>query len=351
MHALFVLTLALFFAVIYALLLPRLTGAQWQFVASVPVRRRANGEWQSLNLTWYGVFLALGGTIAVALFLLTTGSIGVPITIAALCVAVILGACLPAARLIVRLVEKSRHGFTVGGASFVGILLAPPLVLALQFCGVKCNASALPALPLLAALAIAYVLGEGIGRLACLSFGCCRGCAIDALHPRLRQTLAPLATSWEGDMRNALWGPRALQNVVPVQAITCVLYTMLALGGLYAFLEGSYRLAFAGALVPALLWRVLSEFLRADWRGGRKFSVYQWMALFAGLWVIGWAATLPAATAMPQLADGLTLLWQTPVLLLLQTVFATMFVYTGISTMTRGAIRFSARRRRTPTAQ
>ena len=31
----------------------------------------------------------------------------------------------------------------------------------------------------LAALAIGYILGEGLGRLACLSFGCCYGKPLD----------------------------------------------------------------------------------------------------------------------------------------------------------------------------
>ncbi|MFZ5757361.1 MAG: prolipoprotein diacylglyceryl transferase family protein [Pseudomonadota bacterium] len=346
MHAGFVLLLALAFAVLYALLLPRLTGAGWQFLASVPLRRRENGEWQALNLTWYGIFLALGGTLAVALFLLATGSTGMPVTVAALSVTVILGACLPAARLITRIVEKNRHGFTVGGASFVGILLAPPLVLALQACGIEGHAGELHALPVLAAMAVAYVLGEGIGRLACVSFGCCRGCRIDALPPRLARTLAPLAVSWDGDTRHALWEPRALLDVVPIQAMTCVLYTVLALAGLYFFLEGQFRLAFAGTLIPALLWRVLSEYLRADWRGGRKFSVYQTMALTGSVWSAGWALALPAAPEVPQLAAGIATLWQAPVLVLLEAVFVVMFVYTGASTMTCGEIRFRARRRR-----
>lgn len=346
MNAAFVALLALLFTLFYRFLFPRLTGARWQFVASVPVRLRSDGNWRAINLTWYGVFLALGGSMAVALFLLATGSVHVPVTVAALCVAVILGTCLPAARLIAKWVEGSPHGFTVGGASFVGILLAPPLLLLLDACGIDCGGDSLPALPLLAGMAIAYVLGEGVGRLACLSFGCCRGCHVDRLAPPLRPLFLPIALDWEGDTRHALWGPQALRNVVPVQTITCVLYTVIALLGLYAFLEGYFRLALAGTLGLALGWRVVSEFLRADWRGGKRFSVYQWMAMFAIAWVAAWATILPASAVQPVLADGLAIFLQVPMLLLLQLTFVAMFSYTGTSTMTRSDIRFSARRRR-----
>ena len=102
MNVWFVALLALLFALLYSRLFQRLTGDRWQFIASIPMRRRADGQWRAINLTWYGVFLALGGTSAVALFLLTTGSVGVPVTVTALYVSVILGACLPAARLIAR---------------------------------------------------------------------------------------------------------------------------------------------------------------------------------------------------------------------------------------------------------
>ena len=41
----------------------------------------------------------------------------------------------------------------------------------------------IPVLPTFAAAAIAYVLGESIGRLACLSFGCCYGMPLREANP------------------------------------------------------------------------------------------------------------------------------------------------------------------------
>ena len=58
--------------------------------------------------------------------------------------------------------------FTVGGASFVGIILAPLIV---WMFNVTLDKS-IPIVPFLAAVSIAYALGEGVGRLACISFGC-----------------------------------------------------------------------------------------------------------------------------------------------------------------------------------
>ncbi len=40
-----------------------------------------------------------------------------------------------------------------------------------------------PIIPALAAVMIAYAFGEGLGRLACISFGCCYGVALREAHP------------------------------------------------------------------------------------------------------------------------------------------------------------------------
>ena len=45
----------------------------------------------------------------------------------------------------------------------------------------------LPVLPTLAALAVGYAFGEGIGRLACISYGCCYGKPLRTCGPRVKK--------------------------------------------------------------------------------------------------------------------------------------------------------------------
>jgi hypothetical protein len=53
----------------------------------------------------------------------------------------------------------------------------------------------IPLEPALAAMPVAYAYGEGLGRLACISFGCCYGKSLDQLSPRMRRSHARLSLS------------------------------------------------------------------------------------------------------------------------------------------------------------
>ena len=66
-----------------------------------------------------------------------------------------------------------------------------------------------------------------------------------------------------------------------------------------------------------LIWRVVSEFLRADYRGERKISAYQIMAGLGVLYGLIPAVTLDASGVEAHLGRGVAALWSVPVLLLL----------------------------------
>jgi prolipoprotein diacylglyceryltransferase len=255
----------------------------------------------------------------------------------------VLAICLPAAKIIATVVEKNRHGFTVGGASFVGIIIAPLFLWLADLASQRWWDTALPILPMLAAMSIAYVLGEGIGRLACISFGCCYG---KALHrsPRWAQRLfCTLNHVFIGKTKKiAFAGEMEAVKVIPIQAVTCVIYTALALLCSALFFHRQFALAFALSLVGSQLWRVYSETLRADYRGGSTlFSVYQLMALLAALYGIAISLVLPAHAGLaPDLAAGLGALWSPGVILSLQVITVAMFFFSGTSTITTGELRF-----------
>mgnify|MGYP000035263609 FL=1 len=340
---LFLLGCALVFGVTFRFLFRHLPEERWQFVASLPLKKNSDGSWQGLNLTFYGLFTGISGGLGVAAFILLTASAGVALGTALLLTLGVLAICLPAAKIIATVVEKNRHGFTVGGASFVGILIAPLFLWLADMASQRWWDTALPILPMLAAMSIAYVLGEGIGRLACISFGCCYGKALRHSPSWAQRLFSTLNHVFIGKTKKiAFAGEMEAVKVIPIQAITCVVYTALALLCSALFFHQQFALAFALSLVGSQLWRVYSETLRADYRGGSKlFSVYQMMALFAALYGIVISLVLPVhAGLVPDLAAGLGALWSPGVILSLQVITVTMFFFSGTSTITTGELRF-----------
>src|SRR5262249_28008774 len=154
----------------------------------------------------------------------------------------------------------------------VGLWAAPVAVLATDLAELM--------IPLVAALAIACVLGEGMGRLACISFGCCYGKPLEDLGQLAQRTFGRLAFSFQGKTRKIAYasGLRGVP-VVPIQAITAGVLSLLGLIATWLFLNGRITAALVVAVSGNGLWRILSERLRADYRGGRKLSAYQWMSL------------------------------------------------------------------------
>lgn len=315
---------------------------RWQMLAAVPLRKEKDGRWQGLNLTYYGLFNAIAYTVATALAFVLAASAGVSPAMVIAMLAVLIAVCMPASRGVAFLVERKRHTLTVGGASFVGILLSPVLVWTAGWLSARLGGPAIPCWPVLAAFSIAYAFGEGIGRLACISFGCCYGRPIDSLPAPLREWLRPLAFRFAGRTRKIAYAS-ALEHkpVVPVQAFTNVLYLAAGMIGICLYLHGAYFSAFIVTLVTTQAWRVLSEFLRADYRGGGRFSAYQCMSV-AGL---VYAACLPlvfpaGSLPPPDLAAGLAALWTPAMLLALQGLFIFAFLFTGRSEVTDSRIAF-----------
>lgn len=316
---------------------------RWQFLATLPWRKHQEGDWHGLNLTLYGLFTALATCISCATFLLLAASTGTYASIALGAMLVILAVCLPAAKLLATRIEKNPHGFTVGGASFVGILLAPWLLGACNLVAAHVGLAPIPIISLLAAMSIAYVLGEGIGRLGCLSFGCCYGKPV-CESPAWMQYCCSLSDHrYFGKTRKiAFAGNMEGVRVVPVQAATCVMYTLLAAMGTSMFFHQQHAWALLVSLLGSQAWRLLSEQWRADFRGHhRYFSPYQWMTLASSLYVIVTVLLLPDETRVANVANGLTTLWQPVVILALQAITLAVFLYAGTSTITTSRIYFS----------
>jgi len=310
----------------------------WQILATLPIRPLGNGQWLGVNLTWYGLLTANAYLVALSILIVLLGAATVPLAGVILLALLLLGVCIPASRLVARIVEGKAHTFTVGGAVFVGIVVAPWLILLIN----KWVGYQLPVCTTLAAISIAYAFGEGLGRLACISFGCCYGKALNQCSSRVRRLFKNLNFTFCEETRKISYASDLEgEPTFPVQAITAILFVGTGLVGLYMYLQGEAGTVYVLIILVTQGWRVLSETLRADYRGGRRISVYQLMGMMAIPYAVLTAIKFSGAVSGPmQLQLGFQYFWQPGILLFLQAAWVLLFIYTGRSTVTGANLSF-----------
>jgi prolipoprotein diacylglyceryltransferase len=316
----------------------------WQMLATLPLRPLGNGQWQGVNLTWYGLLTANAYLIALAILIILLGAVGVPLPGVLLLATMLLALCVPASKLMARIVEGKAHTFTVGGAVFVGIVVAPWMVLLVN----RCSTFQLPVLATLAAIGIAYAFGEGLGRLACISFGCCYGKPLFQCGPRTRHLFRRWNLTFFGATRKIAYASGLEgEPTLPVQALTAILYVAVGLLGTEMFLQGNTASAFVLVVLVTQGWRVFSETQRADYRGENKFSAYQLMGVLVIPYALLAAIYFPAELSQPmQILLGLECLWQPGTLIFLQVLWLILFLFTGRSSVTGANLSYHVHRDR-----
>lgn len=338
---LFTAGLTLMFALVFNWGFRTLPGEKWQILASLPKHRDEKGQWQGENLTWYGMFNAHAYTFAVMTYIVLLGSLNTPLSLILLSVCGLLAICIPASKIIARMVEKKKYTFTVGGASFAGILAAPLVVWAVNAFAADQNFH-MQTVSFLAALCISYAFGEGIGRLACISFGCCYGKKLSECHPALQKIFGRCCFVFTGSTKKIAYASAMEgEKVVPVQALTAVLYSLSGIAGVYLFLKGFHTAAFLQALLITQIWRCISEFFRADYRGEGRISAYQIMGILSAAY--GILLCLFSVDLQFQHADvlhGLAYLWDPGMILFLQALWSGVFLCTGRSKVTGSVLSF-----------
>ncbi len=314
---------------------------RWQMLAVIPTMKNRQDGWRGTNLTYYGFFIATSQLLALLLLLVLLGAMHVSIPGSMAIILIILSVCIPAARLVAIAVEKKRHTFTIGGASCIGILLAPWVVSAMQKL-LADHGSFLPIIPVLAALAIAYTLGEGLGRLGCISFGCCYGKPVKDCHSLLQRLFSRRNFIFHGATKKVSYeGRLGGERLIPIQAITCVIYTCGALVGSLLFLDGHFTEALLLCIFLTQLWRIASETLRADFRGFGKVSVYQKMGIVSALYMSVVALVIQAPEYIdPDVVVGFGVLWNPVIILALQILWLIFFIIFGRSTVTTATVSF-----------
>jgi hypothetical protein len=332
----------LFFALmlIFRWAFQTLPDERWQIIGCLPYMKLTDGSWQGWNLTWYGFFNAVAVVFAVCMFLIMTGSLSIPLIAGLSLLTLLLAICLPAAKILAFLIEKKSNTFTVGGASFIGIIAAPWIISFTNATAGKWLSFNIPPINALTAMSIAYTLGEGIGRLACISFGCCYGKPLADYSPLINKIFQRHNFIFSGKTKKIAYAHELDgQQVIPVQAITAVIYSLTGLAGCYLFLKGFTTAAFVLTLIVTQLWRALSEFMRADYRGEGKISVYQIMALIAclyGFLIVYIFNETSAGT--PDLVLGVAALWNPALLIFLLALWVAIFFYSGKSMVTTSLI-------------
>ncbi len=333
----FCLGAGLFFTALFAWGFRVLPRENWQFLAVIPKKRLYDGAWEGQNLTFYGLFNAVAHVIALLFFLILTASVGVGSAMSLVTILVLMTFCLPASRLLAYWIEKKSHHFTVSGAFFMGIISAP-VAIWLGDC-ITGPSPVLPMTPIYAAMAISYAVGEGTGRLACISFGCCYGRPLKSTLTGLDRYIRPLGFVFTGKTKKIAyasgWEGRP---VWPVQAFTSVIHLTTALGATYAFFAGFYRAALVATIVITQGWRILSEFFRADYRGSGDISVYQVFSFLSIFFVISAWMLLPGFGTAADLAAGLNTVWNVPLILFLEAWAVFIFWYTGRSRVTGSSL-------------
>lgn len=338
---LFVLFMALFLAPLFIWGFSTLQRERWQIICTVPVKKMSDGSWRGQNLTYYGLFNALALCAAVALVLILTGASGVPVPVFAAITCAILGICLPASSVIARWVEKKPNTFSVGAASFLGIVLGPWLVVPLEMAARRFTGTGFDPMAVLSAMMVAYALGEGIGRLACISFGCCYGKPMEQMPQAIQRYFSWAAFTYTGCTKKIAYAHHLDgEKIFAVPAVTAVLYSASSLAGTLLYLSGSYAWAFFLCLFVTQIWRFFSEFLRADYRGDRKISVYQIMSLATVPYGLLLPILFPAAGHAGDIAAGLRQFWNPVTILFLQAIGIIMFLRTGRSQVTGSGVSF-----------
>jgi hypothetical protein len=345
---LFLLFATLLFAVFIFTGWRLLPGGRWQMLAIVPWTRRSDGTWNGINLTSYGLLIATAALISFVFVLLLTGSTGTSLTPVLVTLLLAVAICVPASRLIAGWVEKKPHTFTVGGAFFCGLAVTPVLILLVNTGCWIMTAPPLDITMMLAAISIGYVLGEGLGRLACISFGCCYGKPLEQCHRFTALFFERLAFVFSGATQKAVYegGFKGIK-LVPIQGLTSIFYSVTALIATHLFFQEAYGAAFLLCLIASQSWRIVSEILRADFRGNTKISAYQKMGAAAIIYSCGLTFLLPPSSLPPpDIIKGL-IQFADPLLLLgLQLLWCVLFLFFGRSMVTGATLSFQVHRDR-----
>lgn len=320
-------------------ILPR---EKWQVLGTIPILKLDNGKWKGLNLTYYGIFNGLATSIGAMIMLVLLGSASVPFSGTILFIFLILIVAAPAAKIVARIVEKKPSTLSIGGASFVGIVTAPWIAKGISLLFLNYGLPEIDIMILLAAVSTSYAFGEAVGRLGCISFGCCYGKPISELPHWVQILFGNINFVFQGKTKKIAYADEMDgKKILPIQGITSILYSLTGLVGVYCFISSNFLLSFLITLSTTQIWRVISEFFRADYRGEGKISVYQYLAIISVVYAIGISFLFDSSPIITiSIKEGIKQLWEPQVILSLQGLWLSIFAFTGRSKVINAELSF-----------
>jgi hypothetical protein len=338
----FITAIALMIAVLFRQSFKSLPNEKWQILGAIPKKKIDSDKWLGVNFTYYGFFNANAYAFATALIFVLLASLGMPMPVIFTIIIAVFSFCMPASKIVARIVEKKPATFSVGGAFFVGIVIMPVAVWLIRETMGKRMGVDIQISAVLAAVSIAYAFGEGIGRLACISFGCCYGKRLADVSPFYQKLFEKKYFIFLGKTKKIAYAHGYdNQKVLPIQAITAIIFSCSGILGLCFFFNGNYNTAFSLSVLITQGWRFVSEFYRADYRGDRKISVYQIMGICTIPYAALMAVVFQGPTAqLPDILKGLKEFWNPAVILFLESLWLGAFVYTGKSQVTGATMSF-----------
>jgi prolipoprotein diacylglyceryltransferase len=309
-----------------------LPGEGWQIALAVPERTAGidGNVWPAVNFTFYGVISSVSYSVLVS-------AAAQPLLPALVFVSCLLLVGIPASKLVAKWVE-GLPGHTIGGAVFSVLIAVTPALLLTEYLGKVLNWSAFNPGVFIAAVSVAYALGEAIGRLACLSFGCCYGRPVEMCTSLQKALYSKFTETYRGRFKKIAYaGGVTNRPVIAVQAIASALLFALFLVALWLFWKGQFSAAIIVSLGGSQLWRAHSEQLRADYRGRDGFTVYQAMALLGVVlsFVFAWLYTdSSSVVAQASAARGWRAVFQPEILIACQVLSVAILFYMGRSSVT-----------------
>jgi hypothetical protein len=341
-NTLFIAAIAVIITVLFQRSFKSLPKEKWQIIGTVPKEKIDDNKWLGVNFTYYGFFNASAYVFATALIFILLGAVDIPMVIIFTMVITIFSFCMPASKIVARIVEKKPSTFSVGGAFFVGIIIIPWMVWLIRETLGKHMGVDIQIASVLAAVAIAYAFGEGIGRLACISFGCCYGKLLADVPPFFQNLFKNKCFIFSGKTKKIAYAHGYdNQKVVPIQAVTAIIFSAFGLLGLCFFLNRNYVTAFFVTVLITQSWRFVSEFYRADYRGKGKISAYQIMGICSIPYAALIAVFFPTGPSqLPDILKGLKAFWNPGVIVFLESLWLIAFVFTGRSQVTGATMSF-----------
>ncbi|MCI4624688.1 MAG: prolipoprotein diacylglyceryl transferase [Candidatus Magnetoovum sp. WYHC-5] len=339
LNILFIVSIAIVFYLYLFIGFKSLTAENRQILAVVPTQKKDDGTWEGINFTYYGLLMANSLAVALAVFFILMGSIGIPIINSLVFMFIMLMVSLPASKIIARVVEKKQYTFTTGGASFFGFLITPLVIYLYNLLSERYH---MDYIGVLTCISIAYCIGEGLGRLSCISFGCCYGKPLKASPTILQNIFKRFNFTFLGSTKKIAYeGGLEGVSVIPIQGVTALVYVTGGLLAILMFTAGQLLLAFLFAILLVYGWRLISEFLRADYRGEGKFSAYQKLSILAMGFAVLYAIFLPTTIVdiNVDIVVGVRYLKYNLVILFIGITWLTIFLYFGKSNVTGATVR------------